>query len=310
MVQQAYAGIRVLVAHRREARAEERFANEADLYKTRTLDLVKVDALFMPIIVMLVGLSTILTIYVGGLRVLAGDLELGHIFQFVFYVNLLTWPFASIGWVTSLVQKASASQAENQRLPRGGTGHRQPGEPSRLRRHPGIHRIQGRRPHLSRLGHRRAGRGGFHPRTRPDPRRDRADGQWKMPPSPNSSRGSYDPTVGHVLVDGVDLKERDLHGLREAIGYVPQDVFLFSDTIRANIGFGVDGAEEADIQQAARDADVHDNITGFPEGYDTLLGERGVNLEEGKSNVSYCAGHPQAPRILIFDDCLSAVDLP
>ena len=113
MVQQAYAGIRVLVAHRREARAEARFAKEADLYKTRTLDLVKVDALFMPIIVMLVGLSTILTIYVGGLRVLDGELELGHIFQFVFYVNLLTWPFASIGWVTSLIQKLRPAKRES-----------------------------------------------------------------------------------------------------------------------------------------------------------------------------------------------------
>ena len=110
-VQQDFAGIRVLAAHRREQRAFERFRAAADEYKFRTLDLVKVDAMFMPIIVMLVGLSTILTIYVGGLRVFSGALQLGHIFQFVFYVNLLTWPFASVGWVTSLVQKAAASQA-------------------------------------------------------------------------------------------------------------------------------------------------------------------------------------------------------
>ncbi len=308
MVQQAYAGIRVLVAHRREARAEERFANEADLYKTRTLDLVKVDALFMPIIVMLVGLSTILTIYVGGLRVLAGDLELGHIFQFVFYVNLLTWPFASIGWVTSLVQKASASQARINAF---------------LEVEPDIASPENPADSGDILGYIEFKGVGL---TYPDSGIVALDGvDFTLEPGQTLAvigrTGSgkstlaqlvarlYDPTVGHVLVDGIDLKERDLHGLREAIGYVPQDVFLFSDTIRANIGFGVDGAEEADIQQAARDADVHDNITGFPEGYDTLLGERGVNLSGGqKQRISIARAILKRPRILIFDDCLSAVD--
>ena len=308
MVQQAYAGIRVLVAHRREARAEERFANEADLYKTRTLDLVKVDALFMPIIVMLVGLSTILTIYVGGLRVLAGDLELGHIFQFVFYVNLLTWPFASIGWVTSLVQKASASQARINAFLEVEPDIASPEHPvdtGDIRGH-----IEFKGVGL----------------TYPDSGIVALDGvDFTLEPGQTLAvigrTGSgkstlaqlvarlYDPTAGHVLVDGIDLRERDLHGLRGAIGYVPQDVFLFSDTIRANIGFGVDGAEEGDIQQAARDADVHDNITGFPEGYDTLLGERGVNLSGGqKQRVSIARAILKRPRILIFDDCLSAVD--
>ena len=308
MVQQAYAGIRVLVAHRREARAEERFANEADLYKTRTLDLVKVDALFMPIIVMLVGLSTILTIYVGGLRVLAGDLELGHIFQFVFYVNLLTWPFASIGWVTSLVQKASASQARINAFLEVEPDIASPENPADSGDIRGYIEFKG-------VG-----------LTYPDSGIVALDGvDFTLEPGQTLAvigrTGSgkstlaqlvarlYDPTVGHVLVDGIDLKERDLHGLREAIGYVPQDVFLFSDTIRANIGFGVDGAEEADIQQAARDADVHDNITGFPEGYNTLLGERGVNLSGGqKQRVSIARAILKRPRILIFDDCLSAVD--
>ena len=308
MVQQAYAGIRVLVAHRREARAEERFANEADLYKTRTLDLVKVDALFMPIIVMLVGLSTILTIYVGGLRVLAGDLELGHIFQFVFYVNLLTWPFASIGWVTSLVQKASASQARINAFLEVEPDIASPENPADSGDIRGYIEFKG-------VG-----------LTYPDSGIVALDGvDFTLEPGETLAvigrTGSgkstlaqlvarlYDPTVGHVLVDGIDLKERDLHGLREAIGYVPQDVFLFSDTIRANIGFGVDGAEEKDIQQAARDADVHDNITGFPEGYDTLLGERGVNLSGGqKQRVSIARAILKRPRILIFDDCLSAVD--
>ncbi|MGB0510339.1 MAG: ABC transporter ATP-binding protein, partial [Flavobacteriales bacterium] len=119
----------------------------------------------------------------------------------------------------------------------------------------------------------------------------------------------YDPTEGAVLIDGVPLPDHDLQALREAIGYVPQDVFLFSDTIRANIGFGQDAPDPAAVEQAAIDADVHDNIVGFPEGYDTLLGERGVNLSGGqKQRVSIARAILKRPRILIFDDCLSAVD--
>lgn len=308
MVQQAYAGIRVLVAHRREARAEARFATEADLYKTRTLDLVKVDALFMPIIVMLVGLSTILTIYVGGLRVLDGDLELGHIFQFVFYVNLLTWPFASIGWVTSLVQKASASQARINAFLDVDPDIASPEHPLAVADIEG--RISFRNVSLT------------YPDSGIQALRDISfdlePGQTLAVIGRTGSGKStlaqlvarlYDPTEGKVLLDGVALPNHGLQPLRAAIGYVPQDVFLFSDSIRGNIAFGADQADMADIEQAARDADVHDNIVGFPDGYDTLLGERGVNLSGGqKQRISIARAILKRPRILIFDDCLSAVD--
>lgn len=308
MVQQAYAGIRVLVAHRREARAETRFAAEADLYKARTLDLVKVDALFMPIIVMLVGLSTILTIYVGGLRVLSGDLQLGHIFQFVFYVNLLTWPFASIGWVTSLVQKASASQSRINAFLDVEPNIASPIQPADVKEISG--RIEFNMVGL----------------TYPDSGIEALKGvNFTIEPGQTLAiigrTGSgkstlaqlvtrlYDPTEGEVLIDGVSLRSHDLHDLRNAIGYVAQDVFLFSDTIEANIGFGLDDAETIAIEQAARDADVHDNIIGFPAGYKTLLGERGVNLSGGqKQRISIARAILKRPRILIFDDCLSAVD--
>ena len=308
MVQQAFAGIRVLVAHRREARAEARFANEADLYKARTLDLVKVDALFMPIIVMLVGLSTILTIYVGGLRVLSGDLQLGHIFQFVFYVNLLTWPFASIGWVTSLVQKASASQARINAFLEVEPDIATPAQPADMAG------IQGRIEFK--------GVGLTYPDSGVIALQGvdftLESGQTLAVIGRTGSGKStlaqlvarlYDPTEGTVLVDGVPLRDLNLQILRDAIGYVPQDVFLFSDTIEANIGFGVDDADATDIERAARDADVHNNIVGFPDGYDTLLGERGVNLSGGqKQRVSIARAILKRPRILIFDDCLSAVD--
>ena len=306
MVQQAFSGIRVLVAHRREARAEARFTSEADLYKTRTLDLVKVDALFMPIIVMLVGLSTILTIYVGGLRVLSGHLELGHVFQFVFYVNLLTWPFASVGWVTSLVQKASASQARINAFlevtPDIADGPQH------------VSDIQGR-IEFSNVS-----------LTYPDsgiqalknvdfalePGQTLAvigrTGSGKSTLAQMVAR-LYDPTDGAVKLDGIPLSDLKLGDVRSAIGYVPQDVFLFSDSIRANIAFGTDGTEEAEVIQAAKDADVHHNIVNFPDGYDTLLGERGVNLSGGqKQRISIARAILRKPRILIFDDCLSAVD--
>lgn len=306
MVQQAYSGIRVLIAHRREDRIERRFQSEADLYKTRTLDLVKVDALFMPIIVMLVGLSTILTIYVGGRRVLSGDLELGHIFQFVFYVNLLTWPFASVGWVTSLVQKASASQARINAF---------------LEVEPEIANEASHRSDI-------AGRLTFDnvSLTYPDSgiealkgvSFDLREGQTLAVIGKTGSGKStlaqlvarlYDPSEGEVKVDGLPMRDLNLGDLRSSIGYVPQDVFLFSDSIRNNIAFGVDEAALPDIEQAAKDAHVHHNIEGFPEGYETLLGERGVNLSGGqKQRISIARAILRKPRILIFDDCLSAVD--
>lgn len=305
-VQQYFSGIRILAAHNRQERAFERFRDAADEYKFRTLDLVKVDAMFMPIIVMLVGLSTILTIYVGGLRVFSGDLQLGHIFQFVFYVNLLTWPFASVGWVTSLVQKAAASQGRINAF---------------LDVVPDI-RNTATAPHpiAGRLTFK--GVGLIYPdsgiRALDNVSFDLRQGQTMAVIGRTGSGKTtlaqliarlHDPTVGTVEIDGRPLTEAHLSSLREAIGYVPQDVFLFSDTISANIAFGLDKATDEEIEQAARDADVHDNIVEFPKGYDTLLGERGVNLSGGqKQRISIARAILKKPQILIFDDCLSAVD--
>jgi ATP-binding cassette subfamily B protein len=305
-VQQYFSGIRILAAHNREQRAFERFRDAADEYKFRTLDLVKIDAMFMPIIVMLVGLSTILTIYVGGLRVFSGDLQLGHIFQFVFYVNLLTWPFASVGWVTSLVQKAAASQ--------GRINAFLDVVPDIRNTAPRPHPVEGR------ITFKEVGL------TYPDSGiRALHDISFELMPGQTMAvigrTGSgkttlaqliarlHDPSTGSVEIDGHDLVDIHLPSLRRAIGYVPQDVFLFSDTIAANIAFGVDDVTEDEIEQAARDADVHDNIAEFPTGYQTLLGERGVNLSGGqKQRISIARAIIKQPQILIFDDCLSAVD--
>ncbi|MDG2245911.1 MAG: ABC transporter ATP-binding protein [Flavobacteriales bacterium] len=306
MVQETISGIRVLKAYNREKNSHETFTSESNAYKMRALDLVKIDALFMPIIVLLVGLSTILTIYIGGQKVIAGELEVGVIFSFVFYVNLLTWPFASVGWVTSLVQKAEASQTR-------------------------INEFLGTKPEVESTS----------------PRKDKIKGSIRFdnvsftyPDSgikalkdvsfdleegktlaiigrtgsgkstiANLIMRQYDPTGGTILIDESPLISHNMFQIRENIGYVPQEVFLFSESIGLNIGFGVDNPTQEQIENAAKDAQVHGNIMDFPEKYDTLLGERGINLSGGqKQRISIARALIKSPRILMFDDCLSAVD--
>ena len=314
-VQQHVAGIRVLKAFGQEAPAEERFRTASDRYKQRALDLVRTEALFGPIIVLLVGLSTILTVYIGGLRVVAGELELGHIFQFVFYVNLLTWPFASVGWVTSLVQKAEASMVRiNDFL------LAQPGLVS------GTHRTADVAPSteepllvFDRVSFR-------YPDTGIQALQDisfslRPGATLAITGSTGSGKSTvaqlamriFDPQSGTIRWRGTPLPQWDLAAFRAETGYVAQDVFLFSDTIRANVGFGLDlDLTEIDpsvIVQATRDAHVAHNIERFPKGYDTLLGERGVNLSGGqKQRISIARALARQPLLLVLDDCLSAVD--
>ena len=311
-VQQHIAGMRVLKSFHREQASAARFDRETDLYKLRVLDLVKVEAMFMPLIVLLVGLSTILTVYVGGHRVANGDLELGHIFQFVFYVNLLTWPFASVGWVTSLVQKAEASMARILDF---------------LNAQPAVHSpVEG---------------------ARSTPMSDSAsltfdNVSWTYPETgiealkgisfeihPGETVGitgrtgsgkstvlqlamrMMDPTRGCISIDGTSLPEWELQVMRNHVGYVPQDVFLFSDTIGNNIAFGATDNEplEGRVLQAASDAGVAEDVMAFEHGFDTLLGERGVNLSGGqKQRVSIARALIKQPDILLLDDCLSAVD--
>ncbi|NQX93142.1 MAG: ABC transporter ATP-binding protein, partial [Flavobacteriales bacterium] len=268
--------------------------------------LVKVEALFMPIIVLLVGLSTILTIFIGGNKVINGELDLGTIFSFVFYVNMLTWPFASVGWVTSLVQKAEASQKRiNQFL------HEKPeitsptDEPldivgniefkgvSFTYQDSGVQALKdvsfsiepGKT--LAVIGRTGSGKSTLV----------------------NLIARLFDPTNGKIIRDSKALSEVNLAHLRKGIGYVPQEVFLFSESIKNNIAFGVDNPTQAEIEEAAKMADVHHNIVDFPEGYETLLGERGINLSGGqKQRISIARAIIKNPDILIFDDCLSAVD--
>jgi ATP-binding cassette, subfamily B, multidrug efflux pump len=310
-VQQHIAGIRVLKSFQREHDATERFTEAADLYKMNALKLVKTEALFMPIIVMLVGLSTILTIYVGGQRVIAGELEIGHVFQFVFYVNLLTWPFASVGWVTSLVQKAEASMKRINAF---------------MEATPVIQSAPSETAYSAdKLEEITFDKVSFtYPETGIVAAKDVSftikPGQIVAITGRTGSGKStlaqlamriFDPESGEIRINGKSLPEWNLTSFRSLCGYVPQDVFLFSDTIQNNIAFGIEGGDASlnDVKAAALEAHVAHNIEGFQKGYQTLLGERGVNLSGGqKQRISIARAFIRRPQLLILDDCLSAVD--
>jgi ATP-binding cassette, subfamily B, multidrug efflux pump len=306
MVQESISGIRVLKAYHREDYSRKNFTRESDAYKMKSLDLVKIDALFMPIIVLLVGLSTILTIYVGGLKVNSGELQLGDVFNFVFYVNLLTWPFASVGWVTSLVQKAEASMKRiNEFLQTEPEIQNLQSEPTEIQGDIEFKNISFTYPDSGIVA---LDNISFKLKKGETLAVIGRTGSGKSTLASLISR-NYDATKGEILVDGQPIKDVNLYDLREAIGFVPQEVFLFSDSIKNNIAFGLSEANDDLVKQAAMDADVHDNIVEFPKGYDTLLGERGINLSGGqKQRISIARAIVKKPQILIFDDCLSAVD--
>ncbi|MFT4678735.1 MAG: ATP-binding cassette subfamily B multidrug efflux pump [Flavobacteriales bacterium] len=306
IVQESISGIRVLKAYNREGSQKDYFKDESDFYKFKTLQLIKIEALFMPIIVLLVGLSTILTIYIGGLKVISGEIEIGDIFSFVFFVNMLTWPFASVGWVTSLVQRAEASQARiNEFLNTKPNIVNTSNDSSDVKGDVEFDHVDFEYPTSGikalkdvsfkiKAGQTLAiiGRTGSGKSTL-------ANLMCRM----------YDVSGGRILIDGKEISKLDLDHLRSNIGYVPQDVFLFSDSIKNNIGFGVDDAEDELIVQAAKDSDIHDNIMDFENAYETILGERGINVSGGqKQRISIARALAKNPRLLIFDDCLSAVD--
>ena len=244
-VQQHIAGIRVLKSFNRERDAAERFDDETAAYKVRVLDLVKVEAMFMPLIVLLVGLSTILTIYVGGQRVVGGHLELGHIFQFVFYVNLLTWPFASVGWVTSLVQKAEASMNRildfldaTPAVTSPATGGRTDG----LSAAPALE-FNGVSWTYPDTGIQALDNVSFTLHAGETLGITGRTGSGKSTVLQLAMR-MMDPQEGRVSLDGTPLPEWNLDAMKKDLGYVPQDVFLFSDTIGNNIAFGQGEANE------------------------------------------------------------------
>lgn len=304
--QEAFSGIRVLKAYNRENDSLGAFEKDCENYKDINLNLVMVNAIFHPIMILLIGLSTTTTIFIGSKLAMEGTVTVGNIAEFVIYVNMLTWPVAAVSWVTSLVQRAAASQKRINEFLQAQPdikntnfdniiieGNIRFENVSFVYPDSGIETVKNisfninKGESLAILG-----------RT----------GSGKSTIASLIAR-MYDTTKGTVLIDNTDIKNINLNTLRSEIGYVPQDVFLFSDTIANNISFGINDAHHTTIEQAAKDADIYENIIHFKESFDTMVGERGITLSGGqKQRISIARAIIGEPQILIFDDCLSAVD--
>jgi ATP-binding cassette, subfamily B, multidrug efflux pump len=305
-VQEAFSGIRVIKSFVREDSMAEDFDKVSIEYKDRSLRLAFVQALFMPLMMGLIGLSVILTIYVGSIQVFNGEVSTGNIAEFIIYVNMLTWPVTALGWITSIIQRAAASQKRiNEFL------------------HTKTDIVSEKNVERELQGHILFENVSF---TYPDSG-IKALKNVSFEVSPGESiaivgtTGSgkstianmicrlYDIDNGNLLIDGIGVKEYNLSSLRSQVGYVPQDVFLFSDTIENNISFGNRKMSEEEIIKAAEDADLLSNIKDFKNGFQTRLGERGITLSGGqKQRVSIARAIAREPKILILDDALSAVD--
>lgn len=308
IAQETFAGIAVLKSYNRASETAEKMNVAATSYKNKSMKLVLTNALFMPTILFLIGISTILAIYVGGLMTYEKELSLGGIVAFIFFVTALTWPFASIGWVTSIIQRAAASQKrineflmENPSIVNTNNevrivkGNLLFDKVSFTYSNTGITALNDisfqvkKGETLAILGHTGSGKSTLL----------------------SLILRQFDTDTGKILVDGEDIKTINLDQLREQSGLVSQDVFLFSDTIKNNVLFGStnDAASEAEIVNALTDAHVYHNIAEFPNGIETELGERGVNLSGGqKQRISIARALVRKPTLLLLDDCLSAVD--
>ncbi len=305
-VQEAFSGIRVLKSFTREKESVYKFTVENDEYKRQSLRLTRVQSLFFPLMLGLIGLSTVLTVYEGSVEVINGSLTFGNIAEFIIYVNLLTWPVASLGWTSSQVQRAEASQKRINEFLKIKTDLYS--EKNLL--HPVEGRIEFRNVSFTYpdTGIRAIRNISFEIQPGESLAIIGGTGSGKSTISNLVSR-LFDVTEGEIRIDGIPIRDFELNSLRSQVGYVPQDVFLFSDTIFNNIAFGLAGAGEQKVLQAAMDADVYQNIMAFPQGFATRVGERGITLSGGqKQRVSIARAIVREPRILMLDDALSAVD--
>lgn len=304
--QEIYSGIRVVKSYVQEKAMLSFFSEESDVYKDKALGLARVNAFFYPLMILLIGTSTIVTVYVGGLKVVNGAITPGNIAEFVIYVNMLTWPVTAIGWIASIVQQASASQkrineflsTEAEVVPPGeeaadikgeiefeNVSFTYPDTGTKALQNVSFHLKPGQK--MAIIGKTGSGKSTI------------ADLLVRM----------YDVDKGAIRIDGRDIREHNLSQLRRSVGYVPQDIFLFSDTIANNIAFGKRDADRPSIEQFAKHAAVHEDILELSEAYDTMVGERGVTLSGGqKQRVSIARAFIKEPEIVVLDDCLSAVD--
>lgn len=308
LAQETFSGIRVVKAYSREKEIHDKFTDSAESYKKKNMRLVLVNALFMPTIVFLIGLSTILVIYIGGLKTFSGEITKGDILAFVIFVNMLTWPFVSIGWVTSIIQRAAASQERiNQFLKIKPKIVNKNNDPFEFKGKIEFKNVTYVYPNS---GTKAINNLSFTIESGETFAIIGRTGSGKSTILHLLMR-NIEPDEGQILIDGIDLREINLDAFRKETGIVPQEVFLFSDTIANNIRFGVTDREVdlEELKEVSRKAHVLHNIEQFPDGFDTLLGERGVNLSGGqKQRVSIARALIRDPKLLLLDDCLSAVD--
>ncbi|TKS55711.1 ABC transporter ATP-binding protein [Mesohalobacter halotolerans] len=306
--QEAFSGISVIKSYGMMASVNANFVDLSNESKHKNIDLVKVQALFFPLMILLIGLSNIIVIYVGSLQYFNGEIaDVGVIVEFIIYVNMLTWPVASVGFITTMVQRAEASQKRinhflkqkpdisnsNNPIKKDIEGHIKFDNVSFTYEDTNITALKNISFEVK-SGHRLVILGNT--------------GSGKSTILELIGR-LYDVSKGEITIDGIPIENLDLNKLRSAIGYVPQDAFLFSESIKENIKFGKADATEEEIIEAAKSAEVHDNIINFSKGYDTVLGERGITLSGGqKQRVSIARAIIKSPQIVLFDDCLSAVD--
>ena len=305
--QEIFSGIRVIKAYSLENQHQENMVNLANESKSKSLNLAKVQSLFGPLMLALIGISNLVVIYFGGLMYIDGTIKnIGTIAEFILYVNMLTWPVASLGWVSSMVQEAEASQKrlneflkiepeiknknENKSIIEGSISFENVSytyEDTNIKALRNISFTVTKGETLAILG---------------------KTGSGKSTILSLISR-MYDVSEGKINIDKNEISSINLFDLRNSIGIVPQDAFLFSDSIKNNIMFGKEDATDEQVQAAAKSAVVHDNIMGFDKQYETVLGERGITLSGGqKQRVSIARAIIKNPPILLFDDCLSAVD--
>ena len=305
-VQETFSGIRLIQSFVREINFEKVFAQKSKEYKNKSIGLQFVLALFFPVIMTLIGLSIIITVYVGALEVFDGNLSIGNIAEFLIYVYLLTWPVTALGWITSIIQRASASQKRINEFLRESSDITS-SENKRIILQGKIEfknvffkysdtKIQGME-NISFTINPGDSLGIIGP-----------TGSGKSTIA-NSILRLFDIDKGQILIDDTDIKQLNISHFRKQIGYVPQDVFLFSDTIENNILFGTENKSFDLVKEAAENADLLRNINSFPEKFETKIGERGITLSGGqKQRVSIARAIIKEPKILILDDCLSAVD--
>ena len=305
--QEIFSGIRVIKAYSLENQQQNNLVDLAQESKSKSLNLARVQSLFGPLMLALIGISNLVVIYFGGMMYINGTIKnIGTIAEFILYVNMLTWPVASLGWVSSMVQEAEASQKRlNEFLKIVPDIQNKNTNPSKIvgqidfsnvsytYEDTQIEALQNisfsikKGETLAILGN---------------------TGSGKSTLLSLISR-MYDVAQGQLTIDGKEISQLNLYDLRNSIGVVPQDAFLFSDSIKNNIKFGKENATDSEVFEAAKSAVVHDNIEGFNKGYDTVLGERGITLSGGqKQRVSIARAIIKKPQILLFDDCLSAVD--